>query len=293
MALNAVSQERSTYFQLKGYVISKTDSSRIPFAHIFNESTRTSAISGTTGFFSIRIKGQDSIVFSSVNHFPRLLILEKGKSYKDSLVYVTMKARIYGIEAVSIFRKRNYGVFREEVLALDMPKTEIELVKDSLVEKSKEVALKAYEELKTNQMLSREPDQIRIATVPIYSREEKERRKLKKVIEKEKIRQRVHEKFNKSLIQQLTGLEGPELTEFFVYLDFSDKYVLKTRDYDIRKRIMDKFELYLKEKKQHEQNGSHLRKRKRCLPPDTFLHSQDTCFYLFVHKFHHRYPMFF
>lgn len=238
-------------FKFKGMVISAVDSIPVAFAHIHNESLRTSSISDSSGYFSIPVTGCDSLVFSAVGYYPKFQILTK-EMVADTFNYIVLKKRIYEIEEVSVFSFRSYEHFKRKAAAMDLPKTKLEELKDSLVSTSKREASRAYEEAKTKQMLGRESiSQIPIATIPIYSKDEKERLKLKKIIEKKKIQQQVNEKFNKEIITQLTGLREPELTDFYVYLGFSNSYVLKSSDYELRKAILDKFEVYLKEKNQH------------------------------------------
>lgn len=252
LSLPAIGQDiGKNILKFKGVVISTTDSIPVPFAHIHNESLRKSSISDSSGHFSVPVIGHDSLVFSAVGYYPKFLILTKDM-VADSFQYITLKKRIYEIEGVSVFGFRSYEQFKRKASTMDLPKTELEIIRDSLVSASKREASRAYQEAKTKQMLGRESiSQIPIATIPIYSKDEKERMKLKKIIEKEKIQQQVNAKFNKEIIAQLTGLREPELTEFYVYLDFNNKYVLKSSDYDLRKAILDKFEVYLKEKKQH------------------------------------------
>ncbi len=237
--------------KLKGITIQANDSTPVAFTHIHNESRRTSSISDTAGRFKIIISGNDSLVFSAVGYYPKLVILNQ-KLIADTILFVEMKERIYNIEEVSVFGVRTYQQLKQQVIKKELLKTQTEILRDTLVQLSKKVAKEAYEEAKTKKMLARESiSQIPIASFPIYSKDEKERLKLKKIIEKEKIQQQVYEKFNKEIIAHLTGLKEPGLTDFFVYLDFSNKFVLKTSDYDIRKEIRRKFELYLEEKKQH------------------------------------------
>ena len=159
-----------------------------------------------------------------------------------------MQERTYEIELVSVFGVRSYRDFRQKAVRMKIEKTKLDNLRDTLVQRSKNEAIKAHEEAKTQKMLARESiSQIPIVSIPIYSKKEKEQKKLKKIIEKEKIQHQVYDKFNKNIISQLTGLKEPRLTDFYVYLDFSTKFVLKSSDYEIRQAIRNKFELYLKE----------------------------------------------
>jgi hypothetical protein len=83
-------------------------------------------------------------------------------------------------------------------------------------------------------------------SVPILSPEEKEMIKLKKILEKEKVQKIINEKFNREIVADLTGLKEEDLTEFIVFCNFSEKYLLETNQYDILVKVLEKLELYKK-----------------------------------------------
>ncbi len=81
--------------------------------------------------------------------------------------------------------------------------------------------------------------------IPILSPEEKERIALKKIMEKEQIKEQVYLKFNPEVIKKVTGLtDDRDILEFMVFCDFSDEYLLEINEYDLAAEIALKFEAY-------------------------------------------------
>ena len=60
---------------LNGIAIRAGDTIPVRFAHVHNESLRTASISDSSGYFSIHVSGNDSLVFSAIGYFPKLVIL--------------------------------------------------------------------------------------------------------------------------------------------------------------------------------------------------------------------------
>lgn len=244
---------------LQGYLISALDSTPVSYAHIHNESLRTSAVSDSSGFFTIKATRDDSLVFSAVNYLPKLFVVP-AEHLVDTIIQVTLKERIYEIGEVSVFGIGSYRQFKQKVLSMDIPESPTEKLQQDILDSSRSVAMKVAENMELEELYNRSPlEKVRIATIPIYSKDEKERLKLKEVIEKEIVQEQVDKKFNKEIISRLTGLNEHELTDFYVYLDFSDTFILTASEYEIQKAIVNKFKVYLKEKNEQKRLDSIIR----------------------------------
>jgi hypothetical protein len=55
-------------------------------------------------------------------------------------------------------------------------------------------------------------------------------------------------KFNRSIVKELTGLEGEKLTRFIEFLDMDSGYVKRTSAYEIAVYIKEQFETYTDKK---------------------------------------------
>ena len=65
-----------------------------------------------------------------------------------------------------------------------------------------------------------------------FSREGKEKRKLKAILKLDEVRTRVDIRFESDLIWELTGLYGEELDRFKVFCNLPQSFVLRANEYD-------------------------------------------------------------
>ena len=72
----------------------------------------------------------------------------------------------------------------------------------------------------------------------------RDKERLEKLNMLKKREQIIHEKFNRSLVGDLTKLEGDELTKFIVSCNFSDDYLYETNLYAIIEALYLKFNAY-------------------------------------------------
>ncbi len=69
-------------------------------------------------------------------------------------------------------------------------------------------------------------------------------------MEKEKVRNRIYQKFNPEVVKKVTGMtEDHEIIEFMVFCDFADQYVLDVNQYTLMEQIALRYELFKKEEK--------------------------------------------
>jgi hypothetical protein len=64
-------------------------------------------------------------------------------------------------------------------------------------------------------------------------------------------------KFSARIVNDLTDLEGVEAIKFMDYCDFTESFLLLASDYEIRKRILDKFEDYKRTKSKENELTNH------------------------------------
>ena len=62
------------------------------------------------------------------------------------------------------------------------------------------------------------------------------------MLQRESITQRVHQKFTRDWVQNVTGLEGDKLTSFIYYCDYSLDYLDRTPLYMIQEDLLAKLE---------------------------------------------------
>lgn len=248
--------KKRIYFTSKA-IDNEDNNITIPFAHVFNESLHTSAISDTNGVLKIRANLSDTLVVTAVGYYPKVVILDKNKLNVNDTINTILKRRTYGIKEVSVHALGTYQQFKKKVENLDLPYTKAEELRAQLKEQSITIAKEAYTIASNKRMLEEHPNDIKIVGMPILSQQEKQLKKYKEILKKEERKAVIYAKFNKIVISELTKLEEPELTDFFVFCNFNEEFLFKATEYELGEAIKNKFAVYLAMKEEtNETNDS-------------------------------------
>ena len=230
-------------FKLNGVIIDEETHEKLFLVHIYNESTRKTIVSDTCGNFTLDVSTGDALVFSCIGYYYRLVYVTDSM-LTEGPETIKMASRKYEVPEARVIGLGTYEQFRQKVLSLKLPKTQTDVLRESLQKICREVAQEVEYKRKMD-MLTQGGN---LLTVPILTPEEIEMIKLKKILDKEKIQKVIAEKYNRDIVGELTGLKDDELTEFMVFCNFSDEFLLETKQYDILIRVLEKFEEYKKKK---------------------------------------------
>jgi len=226
---------------LKGSIIDEKTLGYIPLAHIYNERTRKTSVSDTSGNFRLKVKNGDTLVFSAIGYFLKTVYITDSL-LKEKTVFIELLPRTYEISEARVYALGTYEQFKQKVLALRLPETRTDKLRKYLYDLSK----KTGKEVKYRQEMDKLTQGGVLYAIPIRSPEEIEMIKLKKILEKEKVQKIIDEKFNREIVADVTGLKDEDLTEFIVFCNFSEKYLLDTNPYDILIKVLEKLEVYKK-----------------------------------------------
>lgn len=227
-----------SYRVFSGNIIDDSLEYAISSVHVWNESNRTGTVSNSYGEFSIRAKNQDTIVFSTIGYFTKIILVSPSMN-QDAVV--RLKPKKYEIGEVTVRRFRSYESFKYQVIHLELPESEIAQMKDHIRITSLEVALEADRERIIEEKL--ETGRIGYITPlgPGVDREKRFREKMSALEQRKRV---IETKFNRELVRDITHLEGDELTEFIAMCDFSEAYLYETDLYTIVEDIYVKFSEY-------------------------------------------------
>ena len=212
----------------------------VPLVHIYNERTHKTSVSDTGGNFMITVNKGDTLVFSAIGYYFKVVYVTDSLLKKET-VFIELLPRKYEISEARVYALGTYEQFKQKVLALKLPETRTGKLRKYLHELSR----KAGKEIKYKQEMDKLAEgQAVLFSVPILTPEEIAMIKLKKIIKKEKIQNIIYEKYNREIVADVTGLKGEKLTEFMVFCNFSEEYLLETNQYDIMVRVLEKLEVY-------------------------------------------------
>lgn len=220
-------------------VIDSNSKEPVGLAHVVNMNKHVGVISDMLGYFAVPFAVGDSLKITAIGY--NSLEIFCWEQYKtDTLFYtITLSPKVYEIKEVKIFRFSTYDKFLSEVTNLKLPITK---------EEEQLIGLQKYlHRVVKGEDLKRLPQPVSGITFgkDWYVRQNE---KLAKLMDKEKDRRAIDRKYNPGLVQKLTGLQSDELYKFFTFLNFDDKFILTSSDYEIREKILAKYKDFMNQK---------------------------------------------
>jgi len=185
--------------------------------HIINKTQRTATISDGFGDFRINANINDSIIFSALG-FETLTIVMTEMMYDYGQI-IKLKPTTYELEEVVI---------------------------QPLVEKPIVTKWEVYTPPLPNQGGINIPTGINPVTMiyNLFSKEGKQKKYYKKLIENEADFMLIGEKFNGPVVAQITGLKDDELIKFMSWCNFSKDFLLNYSPETIKRAIRTKYQEY-------------------------------------------------
>lgn len=225
-------------FVLRCFLKDASNKKAIGFAHVYNETRKFGAIADSSGYFATNVKVGDTLVCMALGYLGKLHIISLNDT-NTSTIFIA--SRSYEIEEVSLSIPRTYDEFKVAFM-------EVEVDKDRPIR-----ALPKYNPYKTPQLLDTNviasPAYFVFHPVSAlyykYSKEEKSKRKVWYLKQQELKQGIVDEKYNRTMITEMTGFEGDELINFMGWCNFSFNYLYGLTPLEIRELIESKHKEYL------------------------------------------------
>jgi len=238
---------------LRGKIIDEVTGKSVEYGVVLNYSRHITMYSSATGEFYVPANTGDTLVLSAIGYYYKKIIVSDSLLAASRPVTLIVSPRAFEIGEAKIVALGTYDQFRRDFVSLDKPKTQAERLADRLADWSQKAGEEGYQKYQQN----RQRDGITIVSIPIRSRDEKERIALAKIMKTEKVRDRIYQKFNPEIVKEVTGMtEDQEIVEFMVFCDFADQYVLDVNQYTLKEQIALRYELF-KKKKRAEQSGEN------------------------------------
>jgi hypothetical protein len=228
---------------LTGRLIDIETGKGIAFAQILNESLRIATISDTSGRYIIRGKVGDTLVFSVLGYLGKYIVINNMN--EGEILVTKLAPRNYDIAEVRVFGYSSYSQFKREFQHIKIPKTETDKLRDNL----QQIALDIGKEARYQLAMEKAARGGNLASFSILSPEEIQRLKLKEIIKKERVQDAIDKKFNRQIVADLTGLKDRELDDFMLFCNFDTAFLIKTDQYDILLKVLEKLEAFKQIKK--------------------------------------------
>lgn len=221
-------------------MVNAVNGSPVPLGHVVNTGIRKGTVSDMLGYFDMPIAIGDTLVISALG-FHQMRIPSWGQFNTDSLYYpIRLTPKSYEIREVKITRFGSYQRFIKEVASMDMPKSEQEELQEKL-----------------NDYIQKTINRMELVNTPsaaggfTFGEDwyKKQMKKIEERREEELMWDIILRKFSAGIVKDFTGLDDVEAIKFMMFCDFTEGYLLIASEYEVKQRILDKFEAYKEHKK--------------------------------------------
>jgi hypothetical protein len=228
---------------IEGFVVDSLTGKGIPNVQVYNETKRESSFTLNSGYFKISGSLKDTLAIVALGYYGKAWIPALNNFRDGQKIYLTR--RIYEIDPITInILPENYNKFKKAFLEV---KPDQGLIIEGL---PSPVPKMVPDLLDTNVLKKVFIADNGAAAIPLtyiynlYSKEEKSKRKVLYLKQEQKEQVSIDQKFNKELINKVTGLDGEEITSFIDFCNFSHRFLYESSDYEIVEAVHTKFEEY-------------------------------------------------
>ncbi len=230
---------RDTVLLFSGKLINEQTGDPVQLSHIINQKRNYAIISDTLGYFSIYVRPKDLLIATAIGFYDLPIYISDSVARINIFHTYRMIPKIYAIPEIDINRLGTYEQFKYNFLNLDLPEPEHPANPTVFIDIGKGIdTLDIIEPLSLGSPIT--------AIYNLVSKEGKSLRKLKKLQEEEEFRKQVGYKYNPEMLGRITGLSGPELYEFIKFCNFSKGFILKSTEYEIIEKVLEKLKEYRK-----------------------------------------------
>ena len=225
--------------KIKGVIYDAKTSERIPFVHIIDVSLNTGTSADDNGNFSFATNRGDSIKFTAVGYSDFFIVLDdsiKNNSYQ----VIKLEPKAYLLESMDIYANDPMKGFYLK----DIPRDTIRIYGN-----------KGAPGASYWNVLPNGGSGYVEAFANLFSRRAKQEKKLGKILEEERMlkmqeeaelvkRKTSEEKYNATLVNRITDLQGEELESFIAEFKPSRNFILRATEYEIALQIVESYREY-------------------------------------------------
>jgi hypothetical protein len=227
----------SDIVEITGRIVNRTDGRPVRFASIINLHRGTGVTGDSLGYFHFTMIKSDYLRISSMGYYPQVINFSDSLVDETAVYTVLLNERAYYLPEIDVFAER-WNEFKFDFarvpITTDESQENVQQYILSLVDKEELAMIVASKSVGFE--------------LPITSNRQKQLRKIEELEQKDEFDKIADERYNKTLVSKLTGLNGEELDNFFAYCDIDKAYILRANDYDIILKINKMYDIYKRTK---------------------------------------------
>lgn len=220
---------------IEGLVIDENDDP-VPFVNIANLTYSKGTASNDEGRFSIIMKAQDTLMFSSVGFKSYYFTIYKEVATKQLNVTIQMNSISLELEPVKVFAYKNEQAFKQAIINMKVNVPVNERIK--------------IPGIKYGEMREVKPNILSPVSLVqgLFSKEMKEQKKYAKVTQEfESWKQQVYLKYNPIIVQEITGLKEDEIDYFMKFCEIGESFIRLSNQYEITLAVQQCFDKFNKQ----------------------------------------------
>ncbi|MBR2103676.1 MAG: carboxypeptidase regulatory-like domain-containing protein [Bacteroidales bacterium] len=227
IGLSALGQDHKVY-EVRGTLVN-TDGEVVQFAHVVNINRSSACISDTEGRFRMLMMRQDTVKISCLGYEITGFSIRNLNIDEDEHVVeigdIELQPRLYELSTISVYaeRWRSFLYDYEQVPIKEEP-----------------YYVKTIDTWKNNIIDVRELQELRRGTLgvgisfdPAARKRRKAEQKIAEFKRQEELNQAAYEKYNPSIVAELTGMSHEEATKFIEHFRLDRDFILSKNDYDL------------------------------------------------------------
>jgi hypothetical protein len=227
-------------YSIRARIINSYTGEPVPLATIVNKNRQFTALSDTAGVFSMDAGRSDTLYISTIGFYPISVIVSDTLTWQMRIPEIKLKNKVYELASFSITEKPTYQQFKHKILQDVLPR-----VQDLKSEKTKIAPI-----------IRRKVDPIPeygisgalTALYMAFSKEGEGVRRAEKAKDVKITNRIINPKYNREIINSITGLSGNVLEEFMVFCQPSDVFLRSANDYDIYKEVFHCLDSFIESK---------------------------------------------
>jgi hypothetical protein len=231
-------------FYFKAKLVNAKNNEPVIFANIINSKSLTGAISDSAGFFIILADHADMLRITSIGYQPRMFLVNDSMRFLFYVPQIKLQEKIYELGNVDVHFLGTYQEFKYRILHTS-PGIEVSKINRRLQKEIDSLTSLPVNDLPTFSLGS--PVTM---VYMLFSKEGKELRKYQEALEKQPDENIINAKFNRTLLEAITGLKGEELNEFLLKYRPPDSFILSASEYELHEKILQNLEEYKKKENQ-------------------------------------------
>ena len=227
ISISALGQSSKVY-EVRGRLVNP-DGNSVQFAHVVNINKTSACISDTAGRFRILMLRNDTVKVSCIGYEITGFSIYNVDIDEDEHVVeigdIELQPRLYELSTVSVYAERwkSFLYDYEQVPIKDEPyyvKT-IETWKNNLID------VRELQELRRGTL------GVGISFDPAARKRRKAEQKIAEFKRQEELNQAAYEKYNPSIVAELTGMSHEDATKFIEHFRLDRDFILSKNDYDL------------------------------------------------------------